>query len=69
MNETDKEQIAKRAYEKFLQRGSVHGHHDRDWLEAEKEVGESKVKTDGNYKDNNRMIQDRGPPGHRHGGR
>jgi hypothetical protein len=42
MHDNDKEQIERRAYEKFLQRGSAHGHHDRDWLEAEKEVGESK---------------------------
>jgi hypothetical protein len=69
MKANDTDAIAKLAYEKFQKRGGVHGHHDHDWLEAEKEIQEGKVKTDGNYKDNNRMIQSHGPPGHRHGGR
>ncbi len=32
------EAIAKRAYEKFLARGGVHGSHEQDWLEAEREL-------------------------------
>jgi hypothetical protein len=32
------ELIAKRAYEKFLKRGSQHGRHAQDWLEAEREL-------------------------------
>ncbi len=32
------EAIAKKAHEKFLMRGSVHGYDQQDWLEAEKEL-------------------------------
>ena len=32
------EQIAARAHELFLQRGSITGHELEDWLEAEKEL-------------------------------
>lgn len=32
------EQIARRAYELFLARGGSHGHHDEDWLQAEREL-------------------------------
>lgn len=32
------EQIAKRAYELFLARGSEHGHALADWLQAEREL-------------------------------
>jgi hypothetical protein len=32
------EQIAKRAYELYLARGSVEGHHEEDWLLAEAEL-------------------------------
>jgi hypothetical protein len=32
------EQIARRAYEKFLARGQVHGRHEDDWAEAELEL-------------------------------
>ncbi len=32
------EEIAKRAYEKFLERGSVHGFDKQDWDEARREV-------------------------------
>ena len=32
------EHVAKRAYEKWLKRGCVHGHDLQDWVEAEKEV-------------------------------
>jgi len=34
----DEESIAKRAYELYLQRGSVSGHELDDWLEAEAEL-------------------------------
>ena len=34
----DEEAIAKRAYELYLQRGSVSGHELDDWLEAEAEL-------------------------------
>jgi hypothetical protein len=36
------EQISKRAYELYLERGSVEGHHDEDWLLAEAELSSSK---------------------------
>lgn len=32
------EQIARRAYELFLARGGVHGFHDQDWRQAEREL-------------------------------
>ena len=35
------EAIAKRAYELYLQRGSVSGHELDDWLEAEAELSRS----------------------------
>ena len=35
-----KEQIAKRAHEKFVARGGQHGYDLEDWLEAEHEVME-----------------------------
>lgn len=40
MSKTDCEAIAKRAYDKFVQRGGGHGHHEKDWLDAEKEIKE-----------------------------
>jgi HSP20 family molecular chaperone IbpA len=33
-----KERIARRAYESFVERGSVHGHELDDWLNAEREL-------------------------------
>jgi Protein of unknown function (DUF2934) len=38
------EQIAQRAYELYLARGSVHGHEREDWLEAEKQLRELPVR-------------------------
>jgi hypothetical protein len=32
------EQIARRAYEIFLARGSQHGSHEQDWFQAEREL-------------------------------
>jgi hypothetical protein len=32
------EEIAKRSYELYLQRGAVHGFHEQDWLQAEAEL-------------------------------
>ncbi len=32
------QRIAERAYLKFLGRGCVHGYHEQDWLEAEREL-------------------------------
>ncbi|WNG31928.1 DUF2934 domain-containing protein [Cystobacter fuscus] len=32
------EQISRRAYELFLARGGEHGHHDEDWIQAEREL-------------------------------
>ena len=32
------DEIAKRAYELYLERGSIEGHHDEDWLLAEAEL-------------------------------
>ena len=68
MNETEREAIAKRAHEKFVQRGGWHGHREHERLEAEKEVKESNVSVDSHYRDNNRMFQSHGERGHRHGG-
>lgn len=34
----DREQIAKRAYERYLQRNREHGRDQEDWLEAEREL-------------------------------
>jgi Protein of unknown function (DUF2934) len=34
----DKEAIAKRAYELYLERGSIPGHETEDWLHAELEL-------------------------------
>jgi hypothetical protein len=31
-------EIARRAYERFEHRGWVHGYHEQDWIEAEREV-------------------------------
>jgi len=39
-----REQIAQRAYELYLARGSVHGYEREDWLEAEKELTELPVR-------------------------
>jgi hypothetical protein len=39
-----REQIAQRAYELYLARGSVHGHEREDWLEAEKQLTELPVR-------------------------
>ena len=32
------EEIARRAYELFLARGGMHGHHEDDWAQAEREL-------------------------------
>jgi hypothetical protein len=32
------EEIAKRSYELYLQRGAVDGYHEQDWLQAESEL-------------------------------
>jgi hypothetical protein len=39
------EQIRQRAYELFERRGRDHGHEVEDWLQAEAEVLQRKVKT------------------------
>ena len=36
------EEIAKRAYELYLERGSIEGHHDEDWLLAEADLRRTK---------------------------
>jgi hypothetical protein len=69
MEKSDSAAIAKRAFDKFIQRGGAHGHHEKDWLEAEKEVKEDKTIVDSHYKDTNRMFQNHGERGHRHGGK
>jgi hypothetical protein len=35
------EAIAKRAFELFVERGCEHGHHEEDWLRAERELTSS----------------------------
>ncbi|MBI3318954.1 MAG: DUF2934 domain-containing protein [Candidatus Omnitrophica bacterium] len=42
--------VARRAYEKFLSRGSKHGHHLEDWLEAERELREEAGQAAGSFK-------------------
>ena len=37
-NSPSVEQISRRAYELFLARGGEHGHHDEDWVRAEREL-------------------------------
>ena len=39
-----REEIAQRAYELFLQRGSEPGHEHEDWLQAEKNLREEKAR-------------------------
>ncbi|HUR33790.1 MAG TPA: DUF2934 domain-containing protein [Vicinamibacterales bacterium] len=34
----ERERIAARAYERYLERGGAHGRETEDWLEAEKEI-------------------------------
>jgi hypothetical protein len=34
----DRERIARRAYERFQERGGEHGHDQEDWYEAEREL-------------------------------
>ena len=40
-NGVDHEAIAKRAFELFIERGCEHGHHEEDWLRAERELTSS----------------------------
>ena len=41
-----KEEIAKRAFLKYLERGGQHGDDQKDWFEAEKEIkGKTETKT------------------------
>lgn len=37
------EEIAKRAFELFLARGGQHGHHEDDWLRAERELRQQRT--------------------------
>jgi hypothetical protein len=39
--EPRREDVARRAYEKYEQRGAEHGHDQDDWFEAERELRES----------------------------
>ncbi len=34
------ERIKLRAYELYEERGRIHGHHEDDWADAEREIGE-----------------------------
>jgi hypothetical protein len=45
------------------------GHHEHERLDAEKAVKESHASVDSHYRDNNRMFQNHGERGHRHGSR
>lgn len=38
LQEDMQERIADRAYQKFVERGYEHGHHEQDWLDAEAEL-------------------------------
>jgi hypothetical protein len=46
-----------------------HGHHEHGRVETEKAVKESIASVDSHYRDNNRMFQNHGERGHRHGSR
>lgn len=37
----DRDQVARKAYERYLQHGE-HGRHEEDWLEAERELRNSR---------------------------
>ena len=37
-DQSDQEDISRRAYERFQERGGEHGRDQEDWLEAEREV-------------------------------
>ena len=43
LNEREREEIARRAYERYLARGEVHGYDQDDWLQAEREFKEAQV--------------------------
>jgi hypothetical protein len=48
MQATLRDQIEKRAYALFLERGGTHGYAMEDWIRAEKEIaGSGKKKTTG----------------------
>ncbi len=38
------EEVEKRAYELYLQRGAEHGHHEEDWLLAEAQLLEERIR-------------------------
>jgi hypothetical protein len=40
-----RERVAMRAYEKWMQRGCVHGYDLQDWVEAEKELMEEQSRS------------------------
>jgi len=54
--------------EKLVQRDGWHGHREHERTEATKAVKERDVIVDSHYRDNNRMFQNHGDRGHRHGG-
>ena len=37
-NPPSSDEIRKRAYQNFINRGGTHGNHEEDWLRAEKEL-------------------------------
>ena len=41
LNEPAREEIERRAYERYLTRGEVHGYDQEDWLQAERELKEA----------------------------
>lgn len=43
--ELSKEEISRRAYELYLNRGGEHGHDVEDWVRAEKELGAERIVT------------------------
>lgn len=55
--------------EDSVRRVGRHGHHEQERLEADKAVKESIASVDSHYRDNNRMFQNHGERGHRHGSR
>jgi hypothetical protein len=55
-------------HETLVKRSGWQGQREHDRREAEKLVKASRVSVDSHYRDNNRMFQNHGDRGHRHGG-
>jgi len=43
LTEPAREEIERRAYELYLERGGIDGYDQEDWLQAERELGETQL--------------------------